>query len=141
MILTNLRQLTSWALLFAGTIAGTAELAASDWPEWRGPSRDGRSAETNLPTTWSIKGENLAWRIPIGGRSAPVAFGNRLYVVTTAGDPANTRSRRATISSTGTRERGGMARECNREAGFQETSSVGAARGLLEGAGTLTAAA
>jgi outer membrane protein assembly factor BamB len=93
MILTNIRQLTSWALIFAGTIAGTAALAASDWPEWRGPSRDGRSAETNLPTTWSIKGENLAWRIPIGGRSAPVAFGNRLYLLSTVGDPANTQER------------------------------------------------
>ena len=36
----------SWRALVAVAITAPA---ASDWPEWRGPSRDGRSAETNLP--------------------------------------------------------------------------------------------
>jgi outer membrane protein assembly factor BamB len=66
---------------------------ASDWPEWRGPQRDGRSSETNLPSTWSPSGDNLAWRIPIGSRSSPVAFGNRLYLNTPTGDVANTQER------------------------------------------------
>jgi outer membrane protein assembly factor BamB len=68
-------------------------VGAHDWPEWRGPSRDGRSAETGLPSSWSPQGENLAWRIPIGGRSAPVAFGDRLYLLTVAGDVATTQER------------------------------------------------
>lgn len=55
-------------------------LAASDWPEWRGPNRDGVSAETDLPSRWSPAGENLAWKAPFGSRSAPVVFGNRLYL-------------------------------------------------------------
>src|SRR5687767_2317169 len=66
---------------------------SADWPEWRGPSRDGVSHETNLPARWSPAGENLAWRVPIGGRSAPVAFRNRLYLLTTAGDAATTQER------------------------------------------------
>jgi outer membrane protein assembly factor BamB len=57
-------------------------LHASDWPEWRGPSRDGRSTETNLPSNWSPAGENLAWTLPFGGRSTPVIFGDRLYLQT-----------------------------------------------------------
>jgi outer membrane protein assembly factor BamB len=89
----NLRRLTRTALLVTGTIVGTNTLVASDWPEWRGPTRDGRSAETNLPSQWSPKGDNLAWRIPIGARSAPVAFGDRLYLLTTIGDVANTQER------------------------------------------------
>ncbi|MFM8532068.1 MAG: hypothetical protein ACKOEC_00485, partial [Acidimicrobiia bacterium] len=69
-------------------------VSASDWPEWRGPSRDGRSLETNLPAKWSPQGDNLAWRIPIGSRSAPVAFGNRLYINSpTPGDPSTTQER------------------------------------------------
>src|SRR5687767_5498396 len=99
MIPMNLRRLCARALLIAGTIVGTTAVAASDWPEWRGPTRDGRSAETGLPTTWSPKGENLAWRIPIGGRSAPVAFGNRLYLLTVAGDPATTQERLVAIDA------------------------------------------
>ncbi|HXG90455.1 MAG TPA: PQQ-binding-like beta-propeller repeat protein [Vicinamibacterales bacterium] len=88
----NVRRLSA-ALLVAGTIAGTTAVGAGDWPEWRGPSRDGRSSETNLPSAWSTKGDNLAWRVPIGGRSAPVAFGNRLYLLTVGGDVANTQER------------------------------------------------
>lgn len=72
---------------------------ASDWPEWRGPSRDGRSSETNLPSSWSPKGDNLAWRIPIGSRSSPVAFGNRLYINSPVGDLANTQERLVAIDA------------------------------------------
>jgi outer membrane protein assembly factor BamB len=62
-----------------------AVLSGSDWPEWRGPARTGSSTETGLPEKWSPGGENLAWKVPIGGRSAPVVFGNHLYLQTSAG--------------------------------------------------------
>jgi len=51
-----------------------------DWPESRGPARDGRSPEKNLPEKWSLSGENLLWKAPFGARSAPVVFGNHLYL-------------------------------------------------------------
>ena len=76
--------------LVAGTIAGTS---AASWPEWRGPGRDGRSAETGLPEKWSPQGENLAWKVPYGSRSSPVAFGNRVYINTVVGDLAHTQER------------------------------------------------
>ena len=87
------------ALLLTAVVVGTTTLVASDsWPEWRGPSRDGRSAETGLPSSWSPAGENLAWRIPIGARSAPVVFGNRIYVLTiTEGDTYATQERLVAI--------------------------------------------
>src|SRR6185503_5877340 len=62
--------------------AGAAALGANDWPEWRGASRDGTSSETGLPEKWSPAGENVAWSKPFGGRSAPVVFGNRVYLQT-----------------------------------------------------------
>lgn len=61
---------------------------AADWPEWRGPGRDGVSTERGLPTRWSPKGENLAWTAPYGSRSAPVVLGDRLYLLHGAGDGA-----------------------------------------------------
>ena len=83
---------TGLAAIVAG--ASLTVTSAADWPEWRGPTRDGRSAETNLPTRWSPQGENLAWRIPIGSRSSPVAFGDRIYINSpTPGDPAVTQER------------------------------------------------
>jgi len=57
----------------------------SDWAEWRGPARDGISNEKNLPEKWSPAGENLAWKVPYGGRSTPIVMGDRLYLQNTAG--------------------------------------------------------
>src|SRR4026208_23105 len=57
----------------------------SDWTEWRGPARDGVSMEKGLPTSWSPTGQNLAWKVPYGGRSAPIVMGNRVFLQNTAG--------------------------------------------------------
>jgi outer membrane protein assembly factor BamB len=57
----------------------------SDWAEWRGPARDGVSLEKNLPTRWSPAGENLAWKAPFGGRSAPIVMGDRVFLVNSVG--------------------------------------------------------
>jgi len=59
---------------------------AGDWPEWRGPSRDGTSRETGLPTKWTPAGENLVWKQPFGGRSAPIIMGGRVFVFNSAGE-------------------------------------------------------
>ncbi|MBC7910838.1 MAG: PQQ-like beta-propeller repeat protein [Pyrinomonadaceae bacterium] len=67
--------LTSLLLLLA-----TATAQAQDWAEWRGPARDGISAEKNLPAKWSPSGENLSWKAPYGGRSAPIVMGDRVYL-------------------------------------------------------------
>lgn len=57
-----------------------------DWPEMRGPHRDGSSKETGLPERWALNGENHLWRAPFGGRSAPIVMGNRVYVQNPAGE-------------------------------------------------------
>ena len=78
-------------LVFVG---GAGAVNAHNWPEWRGPNRDGTSAETNLPTAWSPSGENVAWSLPFGGRSTPVVFGDHLYLQTiTDGDISLTQER------------------------------------------------
>ena len=74
----------AWAAA-AALVSASAVLTASDWPEWRGPARTGVSTEKGLPNTWSTAGENLAWRIPYGGRSSPVVFGDHLYLQTSSG--------------------------------------------------------
>jgi outer membrane protein assembly factor BamB len=82
------------ALSCAAVVAAAVVIEASDWPEWRGPRRDGTSTETNLPARWSPAGENVAWSLPFGGRSTPVVHGNRLYLqTTTPGDVSLTQER------------------------------------------------
>jgi outer membrane protein assembly factor BamB len=56
------------------------------WSNWRGPTQNGASDETGYPASWSPKGENLIWKVPIGGRSAPVVHGDRVYLLNTAGE-------------------------------------------------------
>ena len=67
-------------------IPAGALLSGSDWPDWRGPTRTGASAETGLVSSWSPSGENLAWKAPYGGRSAPVVFGDRLFLQNASGE-------------------------------------------------------
>ncbi len=81
-------------------ITGFGVLSANDWPEWRGPQRDGTSTETNLPTRWSPSGENVAWSLPFGGRSTPVVHGNRLYLqAPTTGDISQTQERLVSVDA------------------------------------------
>ena len=79
----------SLLLMFAGSTAFGSE----NWTDWRGPSRDGHSSETGLPSSWSPDGENLAWKAPYGGRSTPVILGDRLYVQNGAGSGVNRHER------------------------------------------------
>jgi outer membrane protein assembly factor BamB len=68
-------------------------VASNDWAEWRGPARDGVSPEKNLPVKWSPSGENLAWKAPYGGRSAPIVMGDRVYLQNSAGQGENLQER------------------------------------------------
>jgi outer membrane protein assembly factor BamB len=66
-------------------VPAAALVRGADWPDWRGPARNGTSPEVGLVTAWSPAGQNLAWRVPYGGRSGPVVFGDRLYLQNTSG--------------------------------------------------------
>jgi outer membrane protein assembly factor BamB len=68
-------------------------VALGDWPEARGPNRDGLSPETGLIEKWALKGENFLWRVPYGGRSAPIVLGNRVYVQNPSGRGADLQER------------------------------------------------
>ena len=80
-------------LLISVTAIAQRKVALGDWPEQRGPNRDGISQEKNLPEKWSLQGENLLWRVPYGGRSAPVIMGNHLYVQNPSGRGAEEQER------------------------------------------------
>jgi outer membrane protein assembly factor BamB len=72
---------------------GPRRVALGDWPEARGPNRDGVSRETGLIDKWTLNGQNFLWRVPYGGRSAPIVMGNRVYVQNPAGRGASMQER------------------------------------------------
>ena len=79
LLLKTLAAATALALLAAQSIA-------ENWPAWRGPQGDGKSAETNLPLTWSAK-ENVKWNVPLPerGNSTPIVWGDRVFVTQAVG--------------------------------------------------------
>ena len=54
---------------------------AADWPQWRGPNRDGISKETGLLDSWPAGGPHLFWKTQgLGeGYSSFAVVGDRLY--------------------------------------------------------------
>jgi len=51
-----------------------------DWPQWRGPNRDGVVASFAAPKAWPDKLKTL-WKVQVGvGHSSPVVVGKRVYV-------------------------------------------------------------
>lgn len=62
--------------------------APDDWPQWRGPNRDGRSAETGLLKAWPAGGPPLAWKASGAGEgySSFSTSGGRLYTLGARGN-------------------------------------------------------
>jgi len=81
------------AIVLCASALAQRRVPLGDWPDQRGPYRDGRSPETGLPDKWSLAGENLLWRVPYGGRSAPVIIGNRVCVQNPVGRGAEEQER------------------------------------------------
>ena len=82
-----------WALCLLLAIACGDARAASDWPWWRGPARDGvAEADPFPPLQWDAD-ENVAWRVHVPGRghSSPTVVGERIFL-TTADEHSQVRS-------------------------------------------------
>jgi outer membrane protein assembly factor BamB len=60
---------------------------ADDWPTWRGPNRDGVSAERGLPAEWSAE-SNVLWKAPLPGPAGatPVVVKDRLFLTSPSKD-------------------------------------------------------
>ena len=53
-----------------------------DWPQWRGPRRDGVWRETGIRETFADGHIPLRWTVPVGGGySGPTVTGGRVFVM------------------------------------------------------------
>jgi outer membrane protein assembly factor BamB len=71
------------AVLLFGSLA-----SAADWPQWRGPARDGVSKETGLLKSWPEKGPTLAWTYKDAGLgfSSVAIVDGKVYTLGTRGN-------------------------------------------------------
>lgn len=81
---TGLRPLLF--LLIGGCILCVPPAIAQDWPQWRGPARDGAAAGFAEPQAWP-EGLSRQWSTSVGeGHSSPVTAGDKVFVHTRQGD-------------------------------------------------------
>ena len=81
--LTLVAVLISLQSAFAqsGSVAQTDPAStSSDWLNWRGPSQNGSSSQTGLPSALSPK--ELQWKVALPGTgcSTPIAVADKVYL-------------------------------------------------------------
>lgn len=72
------------ATLGCALVFNAANLAAAEWPQWRGPELTGATPDPNPPRQWS-KTENIAWTADLPGPSAatPVIWQDHVFISST----------------------------------------------------------
>ena len=65
----------------ACVVFGDMNVYAENWPQWRGPSLNGISTESNLPVKWTTT-ENIAWKLPLPAwsGSTPIVWSDRIFL-------------------------------------------------------------
>jgi outer membrane protein assembly factor BamB len=60
-------------------LVGVGSVVGQDWPQWRGPNRDGKLSGFTAPESWP-KELTQKWKVTIGlGDSTPALVGDKLY--------------------------------------------------------------
>jgi outer membrane protein assembly factor BamB len=76
-----LRNNSRVGALVATLVIASVHVAAHDWPQFLGPTRDGVYTGPPLATTWPAGGPRKVWQRQVGqGFSGPVVAGNRLIL-------------------------------------------------------------
>ncbi len=75
------------AAVWAVSFTSFAILLADDWPNWRGPQRNGNSSETNWLDVWVDSDPKVLWKAQVGtGFSAVAVSQGRLFTMGNSAD-------------------------------------------------------
>src|SRR3989339_243794 len=62
---------------------------AADWPQWRGPTRDGVWSETGIVERFEARELPVKWRVAIGGGyNGPTVADGRVFVMDRVTQPS-----------------------------------------------------
>ena len=77
----EIRRLNAIAAAIFSLFLGSVRSPATDWPQFRGPTRDGKWDESGILDTFPPQGLKIRWRHPVGGGfSSPVVSRGRVFV-------------------------------------------------------------
>lgn len=87
---TKVTRSTRTFIFVLGVLHCAAVLCpAAEWPQWRGPNRDGVWPETGVTTKFDSPQLDAVWRAPIGsGYSGPTVWHGLVYVTDRLVEPA-----------------------------------------------------
>jgi outer membrane protein assembly factor BamB len=73
-------------LLVAGAFLFALPVAATSWPQWRGPHLNGRADARGLPIEWS-ETKNIRWKTPLPSWSSatPIVWNDSIFVMSPSG--------------------------------------------------------
>jgi outer membrane protein assembly factor BamB len=85
---SRINHLASVSLLIVSSAVCSVAQSVGEWPQWRGPNRDGISTETGLLKQWPAGGPPLVWKAKGAGRgySSMAISGGRLFTMGVRGD-------------------------------------------------------
>ena len=73
-------------LTFVFTLIVSERTWAQDWPQWRGPNRDGVVESFTEPASWP-ESLDQEWKVDVGtGYATPIIVGDRIYMYTREGE-------------------------------------------------------
>src|SRR5438445_7039277 len=77
----NMNRRMSFQTTAALSLLLPLAIQAEDWPQWRGPNRDGVWNETGILESFPPDGLKVRWRVPVGpGWSSPITADGRIYL-------------------------------------------------------------
>ncbi|UCE47534.1 MAG: PQQ-binding-like beta-propeller repeat protein, partial [Phycisphaerales bacterium] len=80
------KELWKAVIMSCVILALTGGVMAQDWPQWRGPARDGMVSGFDAPGQWPAE-LTKKWSVTVGaGDATPALVGNKLYLSTRQGD-------------------------------------------------------
>jgi len=86
MRITAFLRLISVGVILAAGLVLAQQRATPDWPQFRGPNRDGVASAFEAPARWP---DSLVrqWKVEVGaGHASPILVGNRVYTFTRRGE-------------------------------------------------------
>jgi len=82
----RLSKLSLKFLILSAAVLSSATSLRADWPQWRGPNRDGTVKSAVVPATWP-KGLKEEWKVTVGiGHASPVEANGKIYVFARQGE-------------------------------------------------------
>jgi outer membrane protein assembly factor BamB len=79
--ISDLKRVLAAVAVLSGVMAiASAQSGSGDWPQWRGPNRDGAIASFTSPGAWPDQ-LTRKWKVDVGlGYSTPILVGGRVYM-------------------------------------------------------------